>query len=161
MSASKPRILAQQAAAALHGGRRAVARVLAGAAPAYWLAFAAMSLTGVAAFGLVPGTTLEAVPVHAIERELPVPAIAASAEESEQRFWQRARIDRGDTLGSVLARAGIDDPDAMQFLRANAAARALYQLRPGKSIAVRTDDGGRAPRSALSGQRRHATRDRP
>jgi len=142
MSASKARILAQQAAAALRGGRRAVARLLAGAAPGYWLAFAVMSLTGVAAFGLAPGTTLETVPVHAIERELAVPAIAPSAEEPGERFWQRARIDRGDTLGSVLARAGVDDPDAMQFLRTNAAARALYQLRPDKSIAVRTDDAG-------------------
>ena len=142
MSASKPRILAQQAVAALQVGRHAVARVFAGAAPGYWLAFAAMSLTGAAAFGLAPGTTLESVPVHSIERELAVPPIAASADEPAQRFWQRARIDRGDTLGSVLARAGVDDPDAMQFLRTNAAARALYQLRPGKSIAVRTDDAG-------------------
>ncbi len=142
MGASKPRILAQQAAAAFRGGRRAVARAFAAAAPGYWLAFAVMSLTGAAAFGLAPGTTLETVPVHAIERELPVPAIAVTAEAPAQRFWQRARIDRGDTLGSVLSRAGVDDPDAMQFLRTNAAARALYQLRPGKSIAVRTDEAG-------------------
>jgi len=66
----------------------------------------------------------------------------AAPDEPDQRYWQRARIERGDTLGSVLARVGIDDPAATQFLHTNAAARALYQLRPGKSIAVRTDDGG-------------------
>jgi murein DD-endopeptidase MepM/ murein hydrolase activator NlpD len=139
MSAGKPRILAQQTPAAPPEVTR---RAFAGAAPRYWIAFAVMSLTGAAAFGLAPGTTLETVTVRAIERELARPVLAAAAEAPAQPFWQRARIDRGDTLGSVLARAGVDDPDAMQFLRTNATARALYQLRPGKSIAVRTDDAG-------------------
>jgi murein DD-endopeptidase MepM/ murein hydrolase activator NlpD len=141
MSASKQTILAQRAAPAAH---RAIGHVGGGAAPGYWIAFAVMALSGVAAFGLAPGTMLDAVPVHTIERELalPPPIAAALSEEPAQRYWQRARIERGDTLGSVLARTGVDDPGAMQFLRTNAVARTLYQLRPGKSIAVRTDDDG-------------------
>jgi murein DD-endopeptidase MepM/ murein hydrolase activator NlpD len=132
MTASKHAILAQRAAAAARG-----------VAPGYWLAVAVLGFFGAAAFGLVPGTTLEPIPVRTIERELAVPVVQIAApDEPAQRYWQRARIERGDTLGSVLARVGVDDPEATQFLRANAAARALYQLRPGKSIAVRTDDAG-------------------
>ena len=139
MTASERPILAQRAPAAVRGVRDAFARVAHG----YWLAFAVMALSGAAAFGLVPGTTQDAVPVRTIERELALPpGLATAAEDPAQRYWQRARIERGDTLGSVLARVGVDDPDATQFLRTNAAARTLYQLRPGKSIAVRTDDAG-------------------
>jgi murein DD-endopeptidase MepM/ murein hydrolase activator NlpD len=143
MSASKRTILAQRAASAARSARTAVGHVGGAAAPGYWFAFAVMALSGAAAFGLAPGTTRDAVPVHTVLRELAVPtALATAPEEPEQRYWQRGRIERGDTLGSVLSRLGVDDPDAMQFLRTNAAARALYQLRPGKSIAVRTDDDG-------------------
>ncbi len=132
MTASKHAILAQRAAAAARG-----------IAPGVWLAFAVLAFFGAAAFGLVPGTMLDPVTVRTIERDLAVPVMRTAApDEPVQRYWQRARIERGDTLGSVLARAGIDDPEATQFLRTNAAARALYQLRPGKSIAVRTDDAG-------------------
>jgi murein DD-endopeptidase MepM/ murein hydrolase activator NlpD len=139
MSASKRTILAQRAASASHGVLSAVGQ----AAPGYWLAFAVMALSGAAAFGLAPGTMRDAVPAHTIERDLAVPsALAVAPDALEQRYWRRARIERGDTLGSVLSRLGVDDPGAMQFLRTNATARALYQLRPGKSIAVRTDDEG-------------------
>jgi len=55
----------------------------------------------------------------------------------------QAVMQRGDTLGSVLARLGIDDAAAQSFLRTDARARALYQLRPGKAVRVQADDEGR------------------
>ena len=60
---------------------------------------------------------------------------------------------RGDTIGSLLARAGVDDPAAMAFLRTDPAARPLYQLRPGRPLRVATDAAGAPARAAL--------RDRP
>ena len=58
-------------------------------------------------------------------------------------YWREDRVRRGDTIGSVLARLGVDDPAALEFLRTNPSARPLYQLRPGKPLTVETDDDGR------------------
>jgi len=67
----------------------------------------------------------------------------AVVETTAAGYWLEGRIRRGDTIGNVLARLGVEDPAAMEFLRTNASARALYQLRPGKRLTVETDkDGG-------------------
>ena len=124
-------ILAQSAAAT-------VARIGAGRL----VAAAALMLFGVvAAFGLAPDTTLEAVDTQLVTRQLdlrPTPLPAA-----DDGFWQEERVRRGDTVGSVLARAGVDDDGAQNFVRSDARARALYQLRPGRAVRVQTDAAGR------------------
>jgi murein DD-endopeptidase MepM/ murein hydrolase activator NlpD len=108
-----------------------------------------LGLSGVAAFGLAPDTTLEAAPVHTILRELPNPVAAAldaadaDAATPAARYWREGRIRRGDTIGSVLARLAVDDPEAIAFLHTDPAARPLYQLRPGKALRVETDEAGR------------------
>jgi murein DD-endopeptidase MepM/ murein hydrolase activator NlpD len=102
------------------------------------------ALTGggiVAAFGFAPDTTLETVATERVVRELALPAIASSA--SQEGFWREERVRRGDRLGQMLARLGADDPDAWSFLHANASARPLYQLLPGKSLRLETDADGR------------------
>ncbi|MBL0291289.1 MAG: peptidoglycan DD-metalloendopeptidase family protein [Betaproteobacteria bacterium] len=108
-----------------------------------WAGVVVLGLCGVAAFGLAPDTTLETVPTRVVTRTLPLPSLAAEAPAPEERFWREERIQRGDTVGSVLARVGVDDPSAMAFLRTDPAARPLYQLRPGKPLRVETDDAGR------------------
>jgi murein DD-endopeptidase MepM/ murein hydrolase activator NlpD len=95
----------------------------------------------VAAFGFAPDTTLETVATERVVRELPLPAIVASI--SKDGFWREERVRRGDTLGQMLARLGADDPGAWRFLHTHASARPLYQLRPGKSLRLETDDDGR------------------
>jgi len=106
---------------------------------------AVVSLMGmgvVAAFGFAPGTTLDTVPTHLIARELAAPALAPSAASAEG-FWREERIQRGDTLGSVLARLGVTDHAAQHFLRTDVRAHPLYQLRPSKPLRVQIDDDGR------------------
>lgn len=100
-----------------------------------------LSMSGVAAFGLAPDTTLETVPTRNVERALPAPALAES-DEAAVTYWREERVRRGDTIGSLLARAGVDDPDALQFLRTDPAARPLYQLRPGRPVRVAVDNDG-------------------
>jgi len=135
MTARKPRILAQSAAA--------TARRIAGAlAPFQWLAIGVLGLSGVAAFGLAPDTTLETVPTVEIRRALPPPTMQPVGEGAAG-YWREERILRGDTVGSVLYRLGVDDADALAFLRTDPSARPLYQLRPGRPLAVETDDDGR------------------
>jgi murein DD-endopeptidase MepM/ murein hydrolase activator NlpD len=43
----------------------------------------------------------------------------------------------------VLARMGVSDPAALEFLRTDPSARAVYQLRPGRPLTVETADDGR------------------
>jgi murein DD-endopeptidase MepM/ murein hydrolase activator NlpD len=107
-----------------------------------WLAVALFGLSGAAAFSLVANTAPEMTPIRVIRVDLPRPAVSVVAAEGIG-YWREDRIRRGDTIGSVLARLGVDDPAALVFLRTNPSARPLYQLRPGKPLSVETDDEGR------------------
>ncbi len=106
-----------------------------------WAAVAVLSLSAMAAFGLAPDTTLETVPTHLVERVLPLPEIGP-ADPAEATYWREERVQRGDTIGSLLSRAGVDDAEAMQFLRVDPGARPVYRLRPGRAVRVATDDTG-------------------
>ncbi len=133
MAVHNTRILAQSV--------RAAARAARALTPRQWFGLVVLALTGAAAFGLAPDTMLETVPTVVVLRELPRPLLTPLATD-ESGYWREERIRRGDTVGNVLARLGVDDSEALAFLRTDPAARALYQLRPGKSLTVKTDDEG-------------------
>jgi murein DD-endopeptidase MepM/ murein hydrolase activator NlpD len=140
MAANRLRILAQSARTLARRGPAAAWAL----SPGQWLAVAVLGLSGVAAFGLAPDTTLETVPTRVVVRDLVLPPAATSAAEDAavSGYWREERIERGDTVGSVLARLGIDDPDALAFLRTDPTARPLYQLRPGRPLSVEVDGEG-------------------
>ncbi|HQU50375.1 MAG TPA: peptidoglycan DD-metalloendopeptidase family protein [Casimicrobiaceae bacterium] len=103
-----------------------------------------LGLTGVAAFGIAPDTVVDPVPATLTVRDLPLPAIADAAAPGPQvPFWREERVRRGDTIGELLARAGIDDADLLALVRRDPAARPLYQLKPGQPVRVGTDADGR------------------
>ncbi|HVF65779.1 MAG TPA: peptidoglycan DD-metalloendopeptidase family protein [Casimicrobiaceae bacterium] len=107
-----------------------------------WAAVVVLALTGVAAFGIAPDTSLETdLPLRTVVTPLPLPAMQPLADPGSP-YWREERVQRGDTIGSLLARAGVDDPLAMSFLRIDARARALYQLKPGRPVRVATDERG-------------------
>jgi len=133
MTAHKRRILAQS----VRGAARRIAPT-----PGQWIAVALFGLSGMAAFGLAPGTSLETVPVQVVRRDLPPPDASVVASNAGG-YWREDRIRRGDTIGSALARLGVYDPAALEFLRGDRSARCLYQLRPGKPLTVETDETGR------------------
>jgi murein DD-endopeptidase MepM/ murein hydrolase activator NlpD len=135
LTTHRSRILSQPFRTALRG----VAHLL---SPGQTLAVAVLCLAGVAAFGITPDTALETIPVQHVSRALPMPALVEVGDVGD-RYWREERVQRGDTIGSLLARAAVDDPEAMEFLRVDPSARALYQLRPGQALKVATDDGGR------------------
>src|ERR1700675_4205095 len=89
---SKARILAQSGSSLLD--RLGPARVA--------FAVVLMGAGIVAAFGFAPESTLGANPPRLIVRDLASPPLAALP--SSDGYWREERIQRGDTLGSVLSR---------------------------------------------------------
>ena len=130
---------------ALH---RILAQALPAVRPAFtfftrgqWVAVAALAGCGITAFGIAPESTLDAPPEALVHRALPRPAIM-SLTGDDGRYWREERVQRGDTVGRVLARMGVDDPEALEFMRGDAVARTLYQLKPGKALRLETDEQG-------------------
>jgi murein DD-endopeptidase MepM/ murein hydrolase activator NlpD len=106
------------------------------------VAVVVLACAGVAAFGITPDTTLETIRTADVLRDLPLPALA-QAIGAPAPYWREERVQPGDTIGSLLARAGVQDAAAMTFLVADPSARPLYQLRPGRPLQIATDDDGR------------------
>jgi murein DD-endopeptidase MepM/ murein hydrolase activator NlpD len=96
----------------------------------------------VAAFGIAPDTVTDSV-VRAPVVEPVALAPQAPAAAQDETYWREERIQRGDTIASLLARLQIDDPQAVRFLRGTREARALYQLVPGRVVRARTGADGR------------------
>jgi murein DD-endopeptidase MepM/ murein hydrolase activator NlpD len=96
----------------------------------------------VAAFGIAPDTLVETVPVNNIVEELSLPTLTP-AVDSGSTFTREERIQRGDTVASLLARLHIEDPEALQMLRNHKQAKALHQLIPGRTVRAATTAEGR------------------
>src|SRR6185436_10938626 len=109
MTTRRPQILTQS----LSG---AVLRAAEAPTPGQWIAFALFAVTAVAAFNLVANPAPELVPTQVIQLELPPPELAV-VETTAAGYWLEGRIRRGDTIGNVLSRLGVEDPAAMEFLR--------------------------------------------
>lgn len=86
----------------------------------------------VAAFGIAPGTATEPLKQTPVVLELALPA-AGAANETVEGYWREERVMHGDTLATLLARLGADDPEALRHLRATRSARALHQPVAGKT----------------------------
>lgn len=96
----------------------------------------------IAAFGIAPDTMVEKVKFNNVVQELALPNLNQVVADNDATFVREERIQRGDTVASLLARLQIDDAQASQVLRNNPQARALYQLVPGKVVrATATADG--------------------
>lgn len=108
------------------------------------LGIAGVSLLGmVAAFGTAPSTlVLQAPQQQSIVEQLSVP-LELSAERFEGVFVREERIQRGDSVASLMTRLGIQDESAFQFLRENRSAQAIFrQLSPGKPVIAHVAESG-------------------
>jgi murein DD-endopeptidase MepM/ murein hydrolase activator NlpD len=96
----------------------------------------------VAAFGIAPDTVPERLVVSRVVENVPLP-LAASNASAEDTYWHEERIQRGDTIGALLSRLTIEDPEAVQYLRTTRETRALYQLVPGRMVRAHTTAEGK------------------
>ena len=95
----------------------------------------------VGAFGIAPDTLREPVPVAHVIEELTLPTLVP-ASEGALEFIREERIQRGDTVATLLARLQIEDAGVTQFLRTHRKGKSLYQLIPGKTVRAVTDGDG-------------------
>lgn len=106
----------------------------------------------VTAFGIAPDTIIERIEQSRVVEDvllslpaLPAPAAGSSTTQGKsqaQTFWHEERIQRGDTQASLLARLGIDDTAAENYLRTARDVRSLHQLVPGRAISAETTADG-------------------
>jgi len=95
-----------------------------------------------AAIAVAPGDDATALRVQTITESL-VTESAKPLNLDAAVFLHEERIQRGDTVGSLLARLGIDDPEAIQFIRNHPGTQAIHrQLAPGKTVVSQTTAGG-------------------
>ena len=111
----------------------------------FWAAVgvAGLSLFGMmAAFGTAPSTAEIAGLSHPVIEQLARPTVEA-LDTSTDVFVREERIQRGDTVASLLSRLGVDEAEALTFLRGNAKTDAIFrQMSPGKPVTARTNGAG-------------------
>ena len=94
------------------------------------------------AFGVATDTQLDKIERHALVASLSIPAFEQPVQ-SDELFRASERIQRGDTVATLLQRLNVDDPAAFAFLRSAPAAKAIFQLRPNRSLQATTNTEGK------------------
>lgn len=119
-------------------------RLMAGTRPWRLLLAVTLPFVGmVAAFGIAPGTDADPVIRSHVVQEVALPSTLSAIRLQEEGYWREERIQRGDTLGELLARLGAEDTEAAELLRRNRSAKSLYQLIPGRPVRALTTAQGR------------------
>lgn len=95
-----------------------------------------------AAFGIAPDTVTDTVERKSVIEVLSLPALPVP-DPSGETYWREARIERGDTIASILQRLQIDEAGSALLLQHTREARALYRLIPGRTVRARTTADGR------------------
>lgn len=123
--------------------------------PLRWLAgFTAIPFLGVvAAFGTAPDTDFRNVRTQTVIEPLLLPAHNIDSVRPSA-FWREERIQKGDSIASLLARLNVSDEDIQTFLSDIRHASAFRQLKPGKLVQAQTSEDGK-----LLGLRYHYTGD--
>jgi murein DD-endopeptidase MepM/ murein hydrolase activator NlpD len=105
------------------------------------LAVCAFGATAVAPIAPDPAD----LPVKSISQQLELPNLAAqiaALQNDTQQFVHEERVRRGDSIGAVLTRLGVDDAQAQNFIRSDKTAKRILSLKNGKRIQAETDENG-------------------
>jgi murein DD-endopeptidase MepM/ murein hydrolase activator NlpD len=85
------------------------------------------------------------LPVREISQSVALPTLSeqiAALDTSRQSYISEERVRAGDTLATLLDRLGVEDDAAASFIKSDAVARTVMQLRPGKRVQAHvTEDG--------------------
>ena len=103
-----------------------------------------VSLFGmVAAFAVAPETAQISITQHTVVEQLDLPKAAPATPSQQPNFVHQERVQRGDTIASLMARLGVQDANAVSFLRTSREAAPINrQMRPGKTVTAYTGANG-------------------
>ncbi|MES2323940.1 MAG: peptidoglycan DD-metalloendopeptidase family protein [Pseudomonadota bacterium] len=110
-------------------------------AGAIFLAVCAFGAAGVAP--LAPDAS--DLPVVSIAQDLELPNLAeqiAALQQDEQQFIHEEKVRAGDTLAVLLNRLGVDDAEAVNFIKSDKIAKGVMQLKTGKRVQAQTGENG-------------------
>lgn len=108
-----------------------------------WIAIGAGAcLFGVVAFGTVQERAEPVVTPQTVIEQLAPQPVAVDETVASGDFWAEERFQRGDTIGSLLDRLGVDDAEAARLLRSPDQRHALRWLRPGMTVQARVGSSG-------------------
>jgi len=96
-----------------------------------------------AAMGVAPRHAFTDPDAPRVIQDLRMPDVRAQLDQltdAEAVYVREERMQRGDTVASLLRRLGVDDPDAQSFIWKNATARSLFNVEPGESVQAQVDE---------------------
>ena len=107
-----------------------------------FLALATLPFFGVvAAFGIDPITVTENIEQETFVESLALPE-ALPTDSGTFDFWREERIERGETLSSLLKKLGVNTEERQAFIDAAHRSNSIGQLIPGRSVLARVTSGG-------------------
>ena len=99
-------------------------------------------LSMVTAFALVPAPDASNVKTELVLEQLATPAYAI-LETGSMPFLREERIQKSDTISSLMNRLEVADAEAISFIRKDAKAQIIFrQMRPGVVVSATTDELG-------------------
>jgi murein DD-endopeptidase MepM/ murein hydrolase activator NlpD len=109
----------------------------------WFLVLASLPLFAVmAAFGIAPDTATNTVEQDTVVEAIDLPE-PQSADNGSFDFWREERVQRGDTLASLLRRLGVNDEEAVLVRAAGRDSDALGRLSQGRNVLARVTSTGR------------------
>ena len=107
---------------------------------------ATLTLAAVTAFGTAPLREVDLPPVQTIVESVAIAPAVRSTEDAPgplQPYVRSERIQRGETLASLLDRLGATDGEFQKFVASDSRARKLMQLQAGRTVTAEIDEAGR------------------
>lgn len=110
--------------------------------------WALAGVSGIALLGMLTASAIAPhgqdapAPIQTVLEQLAAPTVMP-VDSGTVEFLREERIQRSDTISSLMSRLGIADPEAIAFLNQNRDAKAIArQLRPGKTVTAKTGPDG-------------------
>jgi len=85
------------------------------------------------------------LPVTKITEQLQLPTLDAqlqALEARDEKYVYEEKVQRGDTLGNLLHRLGVDDAAANKFIKSDPTARLVMQLKAGRTVRAQINEEG-------------------
>ena len=100
-----------------------------------------------AAVAVAPSTSeINELPTVTVVQELALPdvseQVAAFEAQTPQEFVREEIVQMGDTIGTLMARLGVNDPAALAFIKSDRVANGFLHLRAGRVIQAKISGAG-------------------